>query len=907
MSISKKIKLLLSSPLLASPLLALACVPTDSKKLVEANTLNATNTVSTRRNGNDFGIAVPSISSLNYIKSASANKILPSLVEGLTKSAPAANTAIGNILKLPTISFEIYSGGNGETVGTKLLENKNSIKSQSRTYTVSNFGVTTGVLAPSTNENPSFIGVLNSENKYVSLLSHLNKGASKWSNGDKVKAQDFIDTLLYILDTNTASSRLNELLTMSIKNVNAMKEIQNDYLKKFGKIYSNPFGRRRFVKTEDGQVIEDHSQHVYQSENKGDEEVVNKMKQIASGIGLYTGRIFNEFSNQQIRDIIKNNASLNPSFSVNSSQISYLKDGQEITKTLTKNPFLDPLQVFEGPELTPKYKAFAADEYDLRIQFEDSAPKSFVDVYYRVISSPILLPVNRKFVEYTLKNKDDLGSDLSKFLWNGPFDIKELKLGSQGNMTLTKRKSYYSVEKTVPNQVKVYFADQPETLSNLFSDGYIAFTQISPAFQKKFWSQLSARKYMRKSQGYGTIALQFNLDNSKRGNSYLQDPDLRKAIYYAIDREAMLKLAQLDSSFGVTTWTAFGQAKSERGINLETFFDTQKFKSEYVENGQEKEFPLQSLEFVDHLAKSYNFENLSRKDPSYDVATANFYLDRFKRKYPKLKEVKLEFIYTSGPQTGIAIGIQDLINRAFNKFINIDIVALPENIYKQRIISGDFDLTTQNFDTFGSTAQGYITAFFTPDEINPVENKLNGLVYNPASSFTYQNWWNSMDEEKQKEVVQRLGIKGKFLSKFKELITRKMKLDPKTKKPIMTQVVSKINGKDIEYAKDMNGNDILVPVFEESTTDYSARINSFFNGVFTPKEIHEKWNSLEVFKLIAVFEKILRESAPVVPLMEVDTYWTISRLRGVGNTFTFALQFAFDINNNQYGLPVEDA
>ncbi|SYV91592.1 ABC-type oligopeptide transport system, periplasmic component, partial [Mesomycoplasma hyorhinis] len=59
---------------------------------------------------------------------------------------------------------------------------------------------------------------------------------------------------------------------------------------------------------------------------------------------------------------------------------------------------------------------------------------------------------------------------------------------------------------------------------------------------------------MEKSQGYGTIALQFNLDHSKRGNSYLQDPDLRKAIYYAINREAMLKLSQLDSSFGVTTW-----------------------------------------------------------------------------------------------------------------------------------------------------------------------------------------------------------------------------------------------------------------------------------------------------------------------------------------------------------------
>lgn len=47
------------------------------------------------------------------------------------------------------------------------------------------------------------------------------------------------------------------------------------------------------------------------------------MQTIARSIGLYTGRIFNEFSNQEIRTILKDNKALNPSFSVNSTQISF--------------------------------------------------------------------------------------------------------------------------------------------------------------------------------------------------------------------------------------------------------------------------------------------------------------------------------------------------------------------------------------------------------------------------------------------------------------------------------------------------------------------------------------------------------------------------------------------------------
>uniref|UniRef100_UPI00307FF6C9 hypothetical protein n=1 Tax=Mesomycoplasma ovipneumoniae TaxID=29562 RepID=UPI00307FF6C9 len=76
--------------------------------------------------------------------------------------------------------------------------------------------------------------------------------------------------------------------------------------------------------------------------------------------------------------------------------------------------------------------------------------------------------------------------------------------------------------------------------------------------------------------------------------------------------------------------------------------------------------------------------------------------------------------------------------------------------------------------------------------------------------------------------------------------------------------------------------------------EYNNRIDSFFNAIFTHKEKQEGWTQNRVFEFVLVFEKIIREFAPIIPVMEVDTFWTINWIRaGSGNSF----QFAFDVEN----------
>ena len=73
----------------------------------------------------------------------------------------------------------------------------------------------------------------------------------------------------------------------------------------------------------------------------------------------------------------------------------------------------------------------------------------------------------------------------------------------------------------------------------------------------------------------------------------------------------------------------------------------------------------------------------------------------------------------------------------------------------------------------------------------------------------------SLTKQQQEEVVKRLEIEGKFLSKFKELITRKMEIDPRTKNVKTKPVIKQYKDSKPVYATDINGNVITNPIFSE--------------------------------------------------------------------------------------------
>ncbi|VEU74892.1 ABC-type oligopeptide transport system, periplasmic component [Mycoplasmopsis citelli] len=91
----------------------------------------------------------------------------------------------------------------------------------------------------------------------------------------------------------------------------------------------------------------------------------------------------------------------------------------------------------------------------------------------------------------------------------------------------------------------------------------------------------------------------------------------------------------------------------------------------------------------------------------------------------------------------------------------------------------------------------------------------------------------------------------------------------------------------------------------ENDIDYSGRLDAFFSGNFTDEESYRGWNStLDVFIFVALLEKVIRDGSPIIPLMEVDTNWEITKIGGVRGVFSFKLQFAYDVTNPpRPGLP----
>lgn len=374
---------------------------------------------------------------------------------------------------------------------------------------------------------------------------------------------------------------------------------------------------------------------------------------------------------------------------------------------------------------------------------------------------------------------------------------------------------------------------------------------------------------MHKSSGFGTIALGLNLDKETNKNKYLFDNNLRNAIYYAINRNDMLKIVGWNSSFPVNTWTAFGQSSSSFGDATELGFDHDTMLTKVDDK---LELPIQNYKHIDHMAKQFKFEHVDRTDLTYQPEIANKYLDLFKKANPNLKSITLRYIHNStDEQLNAGIGIKDALKKAFGDYIDLEIKGLPENVYEDARTRGQFDIIYRNFDTFGSDSYSYVRVFFKPDEIKTKEQKSTGFRNNPAGSWTYKDYFNALG-------VHRDSLDEIIYDNPSEIIKLmdRLRLD----KNILEKII-----------------DLSLMKKDESVSQYTERYSAFFSGQFTEKEIQQQFSERKIVATIASLEKIIRDAAPVIPLMEVDTYWEISRVGGDNSLYKYSLQYAYDVNN----------
>lgn len=931
------------------------------------------------------------LTSLNYIKYNDSRKVIPSLVESIFKQDPSAE--LKEILQgSPIARAGIYTVDANVSTFDQYLEKNNSHPRETNAYfEVSDLGFAPGVLDNLVSQTYNIRAVLNSSRRAYSAVFDLNKGKSVWENLEPVTAQDFVDAIHYILDFNVGSQKQIDVVRMNIKNTQRLIDAQTEYLSKFKKTYENPFGKRKFIKApwNNNLIIEDPDEEVWNSQNPGDELYVAAIKEAATSLGIFSGQLFLNFTNEQVFDslsLAENELMWRKEgirFDIDAdSQIIYIKNPEyntlkktaeelrnipKLIKTkLIKNPYRDPRQRFDLQDNNlsnaerARFNLFAADKYKLRFEFEDHSPRGFFDLLRDLREN--LLPINRKYVEYEIGGIHKFGTAINKFMKNGPFKIDSGILGPQGYLILKKDENYYSADRTLSSLIKIQFLTDLNIAFTLFEDGLLSATDIPAVRQIDFWSDPIYKELMTKAVGYGTIGLQLNLDKETNGDSALQDEDLRNAIYYAINRSEILKIVGWDSSFPVNTWSAFGQAVNSSGDPLEMYFSNKKTTAR-----NNKQYDLQNYDHVVHLAKSYSFEHVSRKDKTYDLETARFYLERYKKKNPNKDKVTLRFLNDStDEQIQASIGVQNLIKNAFDGYIDVEIKGLPANTFADFVDTGKYDIVYTNFDRFGTNPESYVSVFFQTDEISKEQQKITGFRLNPSGSWTYSTYFNDIIYQKinhqdwfNNNIKTRIDIlnsldvfnvvKNSFLddklsfSQKEEILNQHFKeINDLLKQNNLGLVNSRFINVLIKYLNQSNNDILLKELFyesfkqlsneqvldfvvgetnrnqipndnkdgfilnkiielayqkeNESSIDWSKRITSFFANILTPKELKEGWNEDWIFETIANLEKIVRDGVPVIPLIEVDTKWEISRVAGVSSLHSYSLQYAYDIS-----------
>ncbi|MEA4276258.1 hypothetical protein [Mycoplasma sp. 21DD0573] len=964
----------------------------------------------------DLGLATEPINNLNYVRYKSMDKIVPSLVDSYLKTGPTAQ--LKSLLNKASYNFVVMENSTVKDSAkftdylnasrSELLDNDGKGKISNAFYGIDNFQ-TVGGLADLSDGNIQEKSTIyayrnpRNPNNYMAITGYTRKKQNMWSNGDFVTSNDIRDYLEYILDLNTGSQKLDTVRKYGIRAVDKFIDAQKEYQQKFKQSYKNPFGRRDYVWSEVlNRYIQNPNQEVFTSQIKDengnplDTVEVEAIKQAALEFGFYTGQLFLDYDN----DYIAEHLSLpeNSSFALDKEvqDFTVLVNGEKKQIKIVKNMYVNPYQEFNktNKDLQGTIKALSSSENSFTMIFDDTKTPDLSYLLFTILYN--LFPINRKHVETVAGGIDKYGSEPKTFLTSGPFKIAQngegILLGDNGYIILEKDKDYFDAENTISNKIKIMFSTNKNTNSLFFEDGLISQTYIPASKMNLYWSDPKMKKYLNKNTGYGTIAFAFNLDSETNGNSYLQDQDLRNAMYFAVNREKALKFVGWDFSFPVNTWTSYGQYKTFDGKNIEMFFEGQKSATK---NG--KEFDLQNYEFVVHLAKSFTFEKTERKDLTHDIQTAKYYLDRFKAKHPELQSVKFEFLNNgSEEQKNAGLFLKGALETMSNGYISIETKTLPENIYASFIEKGAYQIIYQNYDRLGGNgAQDYVSVFFKRDEVDTINQKTIAFKDNPVGSYIYGDYIGELVIEqlqKQDASVSKLSLMQSDINWINKLInSNSLSGDyvniasdynsakasqssseiavfvKKYAKPVSLALASLneakkaryseqyvenllgyiiINNKNIktnrinnafitylatEFTTEQIANltnetqqrlqfnqeellrsesakpDDAIPVFwnkfielslqhpDESISQYTSRINSFFSGNFTDEELLENWSQTRVYLFIAGLEKVIRDTAVVIPLMEVDTNWEITKVGGVDSLFRFSLQYAYDM------------
>ncbi len=230
----------------------------------------------------------------------------------------------------------------------------------------------------------------------------------------------------------------------------------------------------------------------------------------------------------------------------------------------------------------------AVGDYELEITLTKQTP-----YFQYLLAFPSFFPQKQAVVE---KNGDAYASASDKAVYNGPFTLADFDgPGTDTEWTYKKNDNYWDKDEVKLSEIKVSVVKESSTALNLFKDGQADDVILSGELAQQNANDPSYTSVKEARTSY----IEFN---QRDANSPFKNANLRKAISYSINRDALVKQVLGDGSVASTGLIPADMSKSpdsnedfaKEAGDLVTY-DKDKAK-EYWEKAK-KELGVDSLEF----------------------------------------------------------------------------------------------------------------------------------------------------------------------------------------------------------------------------------------------------------------------------------------------------------------------
>ncbi len=230
----------------------------------------------------------------------------------------------------------------------------------------------------------------------------------------------------------------------------------------------------------------------------------------------------------------------------------------------------------------------AVSDYELEVTLEQETP-----YFDYLLAFPSFFPQNKKIVDE--KGKDYAATSEAS-VYNGPFTLTDFDgAGTDTEWSYTKNDQYWDKETVQLDKIEVKVVKEAPTSLNLFQDGQVDDVILSGELAKQMADdpELVIEKDAR------TSYLEFNQRDEK---SPYHNANLRKAISYSIDRDALVDRILGDGSIASTGLVPAGMSFSPEGNkdfaeeNKSVLTHDTKKAKEYWEKAK-KELGIDSFKF----------------------------------------------------------------------------------------------------------------------------------------------------------------------------------------------------------------------------------------------------------------------------------------------------------------------